>query len=255
VAAGAILAGAAIPIAAAATAWADETETTGQLEHQGLTRAEAHLVVSAENNGTPVQVSYDGSTVVNDNQGAAPSAEASAASGSGPHDVAAAIGGGSIADASAGYTGDHDTSIATGGAYASSGDGNHDTATANGYDSTASAGVGNYDTATVTGNGSEATTGGDSNTSALGNHDTATVTGNDSTASAGTLEGPGSEDKAIVKGDDSVAYAGYGFIHDKAEALGSNLTADAYDHNGQTVIVRPEDMTPLVDLHSMPMLP
>ena len=88
-AAGALLAGAAIPIAAAGTAWADDTntdqtETAKQLEHQGLTHAEAQAVVTAEGNGTPVQVSYDGTTVVNDNQGTGPSTDASAVFGHGP---------------------------------------------------------------------------------------------------------------------------------------------------------------------------
>jgi hypothetical protein len=262
-AAGAILAGAAIPIAAAGTAWADDiadqdqTETARQLEHQGLTHSEAQAVVTAENNDTPVQVSYDGNTVVNDNQGDTSSTEASAISGPGPHDVAAAVGGGSAANAGnavGGFpAGNHDTAVATDGAGATADIGNHDTATASGAGSAASSGDGNYDTSTVNGTDSAAGSGGTGTT--VGNHDTATVTGDDSQAFAATTGDANSDshNKAIVKGDGSMAEAGYGYIHDKAEALGNNLTADATDHNGQTVIVRPDDMTPLIDVHSMPM--
>ena len=89
---GALLAGAAIPIAAAGTAWADETQTAGQLEREGLSPSEAKAVVAAEDDGTPVQVSYDGKMIVDANQGGA-SGDATAASGT--KDVAIAIGGGS----------------------------------------------------------------------------------------------------------------------------------------------------------------
>jgi trimeric autotransporter adhesin len=98
-AAGAILAGAAIiPLAAAGTAWADGTETVSQLEAQGLSATEAKDVAAAEMNGTPVQVSYDGETVVNANNAGT---EATATSGTG-HDVAAAIGDSSSATATGG---------------------------------------------------------------------------------------------------------------------------------------------------------
>jgi hypothetical protein len=90
-AAGVFLAGAVIPIAAAGTAWADETgsqnqtETVGQLERQGLSASQAEAVVKAEKDGTPVQVSYDGTTVVNANiQGTGSATEATATSGHGP---------------------------------------------------------------------------------------------------------------------------------------------------------------------------
>lgn len=267
-AAGALLAGAAIPIAAAAIAWADATETLSQLEHQGIPKVDAQYVVNAENNGVPVQVSYDGITVVDANQGSDPATQADAETAAGPHDVAVAIYGGSTAAAGVGNT-NHDTAIAigtsAGGASAGSGYGSHDTATAIGDGSAAEAVLGNYDRSTVTGTGSSAYTGGiESSAVVEGSHDTATVTGNDSQAAAGTGEAgvPSSNaDTAIVKGDNSSAYAGYGFVHDKAEALGSNLTAAATDHNGETVIVPPPALEatpfaddPAFDLH-MPFLP
>ena len=100
IAAGAILAGAAIPIAAAGTAWADDsatpnqTETLTQLENQGLSSDQAQAVVTAEGNGTPVEVSYDGTIVVDVNQGGTAGTDATARSAS--NDVSAAIGDGSV---------------------------------------------------------------------------------------------------------------------------------------------------------------
>jgi hypothetical protein len=98
-AAGAILAGAAIPIASAGAAWADDTSTpdetqrAGQLHREGLTGAEARAVVAAEKDGTAVEVSHDNTIVVNDNN-----ADGTATASSGTtHDVAAAIGDGSTA--------------------------------------------------------------------------------------------------------------------------------------------------------------
>jgi hypothetical protein len=92
-AAGAILAGAAIPIAAAGTAWADTTETQQQLENQGLSPNEAQAVVNAEApGGTAVEVSYDGKVVVDANQPGIAGMDATATSAR--NDVSAAIGGG-----------------------------------------------------------------------------------------------------------------------------------------------------------------
>jgi hypothetical protein len=233
-AAGALLAGAAIPIAAAGVAWADDpaqadqTETAKQLEHQGLTKAEAQAVVTAENNSTPVQVSYDDTTVVNDNQGATSADQASASSAAGPKDVATAIGDGSIAGAAGSETigsGIDDKAYADGpNAEALSGDGSHDSASATG-DSAYSVAVG-------------------------GNHNTATDNGS-SSATTGAIADGGSHDKAVVNGDFSLAEAGFGFNHDKAEALGSDLTADATDKNHQTVIVHPSgaESTAVTDPH------
>jgi hypothetical protein len=108
-AAGVFLAGAAIPIAAAGTAWADETgsqnqtETVGQLERQGLSASQAEAVVKAEKHDTPVQVSYDGTTVVDANQGGKPGSDATATTSVGStKDVAAAIGDASSATATGG---------------------------------------------------------------------------------------------------------------------------------------------------------
>jgi hypothetical protein len=251
-AAGAILASAAIPIAAAGAAWADtpdqnQTETASQLEHQGLTKAEAQTVVTAEGNGTAVLVSYDGTTVVNANNSGD---EASATSGT-VHDVAAAIGQGSIADAGAGTD---QCARCDPTAFGASLNGSHDTAFANGNLATAYSGDGNKDTAIAIGDYNEAS-------AAVGNDDKTTVSGGTySTAQTGgvitdggaTLRA-GDHDKAIVKGDYSSATAGGAFDRDKAEALGSNLTAQADQSNGQTDVVRPGEATPLIDAHVMPM--
>ena len=113
-AAGALLTGAAIPIAAAGAAWADDTSTpdetqrAGQLHREGLTGAEARAVVAAEKDGTAVQVSHDNTIVVNDNNSGN---EATATSGT-THDVAAAIGEASTASDSTGDS--KDTAFANG---------------------------------------------------------------------------------------------------------------------------------------------
>jgi hypothetical protein len=273
-AAGAILAGAAIPIAAAGTAWADddavgaaaETETTKQLEHQGLTHAEAQAVAAAEANGTPVEVAHDSTVVVNDNQGTTSTTEATAVSGFARGDNAIAIGGGSVADAGAGSPtigsapvdlspGKQDTAFANGaGAEAYSGAGNHDTASATGAGTVAYAVLGNDDTSNANGAGSKAGTGGSFLES--GDHDKATVTGTDSQAYALTDNAdPGSRDSAKVDGSDSTAEAGFGFHGDKAFADGSDLTADATDRNGQHVTVTPSsgETSAVIDLHLMPL--
>jgi hypothetical protein len=227
-AAGAILAGAAIPIAAAGAAWADDTLTTdqteraGQLERQGLTGAEARDVVTAEKDGTPVQVSYDGQTVVNDNQSAADAAssgQATATSG-GTHDVAAAIGDGSTSKAGtdatgAPVTGDiHDRAFANGaGANASVG-----------YDATyQGTGTVSHDTATANGDGSESIV---SNAgSAAVTNDRAIANGANSFASVLSLTG----------GTESV-------LHDRA--IGSNGgTAVVGDDGSSTVQVTHDDAT------------
>jgi hypothetical protein len=271
-AAGAILAGAAIPIAAAGTAWADDsaaadpaaatTETTKQLEHQGLTHAEAQAVATAEANGTPVEVSHDSIIVVNDNQGTTSTTEATAASGFAQKENAVAIGGGSVADSGTGSPtighgpvdlspGKHDTAFANGaGAEAYSGAGNDDTASATGTGTEAYAVLCDHDTSTANGDGSKAGTGG--SFLEYGDHDKATVTGTDSQAYAGTDNAnPGSRDSAKVDGSDSTAEAGFGFDKDKAFADGDNLTADATSKNGEHVTVHPSgaEATPLTDPH------
>jgi hypothetical protein len=132
VAASAILAGAAFPIAAAGTAWADDT---GQ---------------------TPVQVSINGKVVIDNTKGTTSAV-------SGPGGTAIAIGGGSSASAT---NGDHDLAIAKGpGSSAAATDGDHDLAIANGDNSTAKAGSGDNDTAVVSGNGLEADASGNGVTS------------------------------------------------------------------------------------------
>jgi len=98
-AAGAILAGAAIPIAAAGTAWADEDQTVKQLESEGLSVTNAEDVYKAEHSKVPVEVSYEGILVVDANEGSTPGKEAIANSGAvgATYDVAVAIGDGSTA--------------------------------------------------------------------------------------------------------------------------------------------------------------
>jgi hypothetical protein len=252
-AAGALLAGAAIPIAAAGTAWADDpaqadqTETTSQLEHQGLTKAEAQAVVTAENNGTPVQVSYDGTTVVNDNQGSGPSTDATASSDTGPKDVAAAIGVGSEAGAGAGTNnvggqvgfvpvpegaGEHDTSFANGaGAEAFTGNGNDDKAIAQGDSSEASSGAGSHDIATA-------------NTGGLA------VAGGSVFAPSGALDTASSDDKSTANGLGDVAVAGttssYASGHDTATVAGGNdSTAEAMNGTKDSAKVDGSDSTAL----------
>jgi hypothetical protein len=256
IAAGAILAGAAIPIAAAGTAWADEptttdqTETAKQLEHQGLTHAEAQAVVTAEGNGTPVQVSYDGTTVVNDNQGSGPSTDASAVSDTGPKDVAAAIGAGSQAGAGAGTVtltnvngegtysyailpGQDDTAFANGAnTEAFSGLGNDDKAIANGAGSVADAGAGNHDTATANSGGEAAAAGyvyiPSGTLEETGSNEKATATGAGDIAVASSSNGsPGDHNTATVSGGtDSFAFA-EGGSHDSAKVKGSDSSAAA----------------------------
>jgi hypothetical protein len=160
-AAGALLAGAAIPIAAAGTAWADDTdtpnqtETVGQLQRQGLTTDQALAVVHAERHDIAVAVSYDGTTVVDANQrGTSGDASATTSVGS-TKDVAAAIGGGS-------------DSTATGGP--------NDRAFADGTNSTAQVEGASDSRATAIGTGSDAYVANQSGTGTL-SHDIATDTG------------------------------------------------------------------------------
>jgi len=225
-AAGAILAGAAIPIAATGTAWADETsdltvapktETVAELERQGLSAAEARAVYEAEQPagtahdataGTAVQVSFDGSIVVNANNS---TDEASATSGA-VKDVATAIGDGSVAQAGTGtdaynvpLTGSDDKAFANGGgSTAVSGGGNVDNASATGTDSSAYASLGSHDTSIADGAGTEAGTGGSTTVGTgviltAGSYDTARAYGAGDTALAGTGgAAPGSHDTALV---------------------------------------------------------
>ena len=179
IAAGAILAGAAIPIAAAGTAWA-QTESVSTLEGQGLTASEATAVYNAENvYPTPVQVSVGGTTVVNDHQGTSPATEATATSGLGAHDVAVAIGPGS--DATAGVPGStaytNDNAYAYGpGAYADAG-------VSSSFSSTTTPG-GSNDNATDIGSNAGAAPNSHDGAYAVGNYDTVNVFGNNDQVAA-----------------------------------------------------------------------
>jgi hypothetical protein len=194
-AAGAILAGAAIPIAAAGTAWADDgsataagpvaaagtgpaigttpdvtppdTQTAAQLRHEGLTGAEAKAVVAAENSGGPVEVSHDGTVVVDVGTGASASTVAGSS-----HDVAAAIGDGSTATDGAGDV--HDRAFAgTAGSTAEVDYAGHSSATATGG---ATADINTSATAQTA--GASALTAGVGGPTGTGDmHDTATASG------------------------------------------------------------------------------
>jgi hypothetical protein len=165
-AAGAIVAGAAIPIAAAGTAWADDTsETSGNigpvipvaaagtasvnetatpvtpatpsqiptvqdLENRGLTPYEANAVVTAAGDNTPVDVSYNGKNYFSDNQGSGSANEAAATSAK--NDISVAIGGGTDSTAKGAGAVAFDL-----GANSGTTGGNNDDATASGKNATA----------------------------------------------------------------------------------------------------------------------
>jgi hypothetical protein len=231
-AAGAILAGAVIPIAAAGTAWADETETVSQLEHQGLSASEAKAVFNAEQptatfkdptGGTAVEVSYQGNLVVDANNTGTTTAESGATK-----DVAVAIGADSIAAAGAGadgvsLNGNDDKAFANGvGATAQSGAGNTDTASATGKDSNAFAAIGSHDSSTANGLGAEASSGG------------STITSGGIT----TIDTLGDYDKAIANGAGNIAFAGSSTpvtsSHDTATVTGTNSFAQAVEGSDDT---------------------
>jgi hypothetical protein len=199
-AAGALLAGAAIPIAAAGTAWADDTvtqttpdktETLTQLEHQGLLTNYAQAVVTAEGNGEAVEVSYNGKIVVDDNQGSTASTEATAKSAT--KDVAVAIGGGT--DSTASGTG----AIAlTDGSNTGTTGGNSDTATAKGFGAEA---IASDDTGTkVSATGTEAAA-----QAFASSNSTLTASGTYAYASDSSSTG----DTLIAKGTGSEAFGGF----------------------------------------------
>ncbi len=204
-AAGAILAGAVIPITAAASAWADgltETEDFGQLVGQGLNYYEAYEVVEAESNGLPVEVSYDGQVVVEDNEPTDPLLGAFAESGSGT-DVAAAIATNSpaienqtIADA---LLGSNNVAFADGGgSFALAG---NEVPTS----------ISNYDTATAIGTYSfaYATSGSNNSATDIGSNSFADSTGNhDITYDVGSGVGNGAN--SISAGGDNDFVIGFG---------------------------------------------
>jgi hypothetical protein len=247
-AAGALLAGAAIPIAAAGTAWADDTQTVSQLEHEGLSASQAKAVFNAEQPagtakdptaGTAVEVSYQGTLVVNANNHGD---TATADSGTGAKDVAVAIGTGSSSLAGTGtdgvsLTGNDDKAFANGvDATAQSGAGNDDTASATGKDSQAYALIGSHDSSTANGATADASTGGstiDTTTiDKLGNYDKAIANGAGDTAFAGTSTPvASSHDTATVTGTDSFAQAVEGNDDTAKIVNGNNSTANAGNTN------------------------
>lgn len=213
VVAGAVAAGAVIPIAAAASAWAnDETENFSQLVSQGLNYYEAYEVVQAENTGLPVEVSYDGNLVVDTNQIANPLTGAVAESGP-DNDIAAAIATNSPAilnqTIATAIGGSNDVAFADGGgAFVQAGDiaplsllpladsasYNNDTATAIGTYSFAMAGDGNSDSATDIGSNSFANA----------------TANNDTVYDLGSGVGNGANDISAGGGDDYVIGIGNG---------------------------------------------
>ena len=236
-AAGAIVAGAAIPIAAAGIAWADDSLTS----------------LVAVGDSQPMELSFDGQVLV-DTCGNA----CTAISGT-DNDLAIAYGDGSYAEADGGQG---DKATASDGGYADASDGNNDTANADGYDTYAAAGDGNGDSATADGACIEAIAGEGNNDTAsvtgydsfagaeVGNNDSATVTdgfqtyayaggsteesaGGGSAAAEVSTGGAntGNYDTALANGYDSTAVAGEGYSHDYASASdGYGAYADYANH-------------------------
>lgn len=220
VAAGAILAGAAIPLAAAGSAWADDPPLPGlgQLVADGVPLGEAIAAEAAAAFGQPVAVSVDGVTYT-DAQAAADGT--TALSGAVKSDVAVAIGNGSYA-AATGASGDN--------AYASGKDaqalalgtsdrvydvGNNPNNTGYGAEAT-----GNSDNVTVFGNSDVIV--------ATGSNDTVGVAGG-TTASGDVLLDSGNHDLVGVLGND----------------LGSLTSPVDITHSGTMMMPYFESVTPL----------
>jgi hypothetical protein len=208
-AAGAILAGAAIPIAAAGTAWADTTENQQQLENQGFSSSEAQAIVNAEApGGTAVQVSYDGKIVVDANQPGIAGMDATATSAR--NDVSAAIGGGS------------DSTSHGAGAVALS-DGTNDDAIAHGKDASVQiyddGGTGDT-TATARGSRADAYADGDSSVKETAHGSNAYVDAEEATNTTLTATGKGAEADA----DNDVS-------NSTVTAHGTRAYADAYEND------------------------
>jgi hypothetical protein len=287
-AAGAILAGAAIPLATAGTAWADDTvtqtttdkmETVQELEKQGLSTSQANAVFAAEQpGGTPVEVSVDGKEVVVENQGGTAETDATARSGTG--DFSVAIGGGT--DSSA-----HGTAASAFVVGATPED-NSDHANALGRGASASV-IGATDSrAGAAGIAAIATV---DNTDPVGtaSHDVATAIGvksdavvanlglagdvTDDEASAGRLAtatvAEASDSTARAAGEASIAVVTgtpVTYITDSSaeETQGGNTTvttSDTHERNGIPVsqvemrLPTQLEMTPLTDVHEMHVMP
>ena len=230
-AAGAILAGAAIPIAAAGTAWADDSVTSDQTESylklisQGLSPSEAAEVVKAEHGTTtPVEVSYNGTVVVDANNS---SNEATAFSEYvGTKNVAAAIGDGAVASDGAGDS--NDRAFANGANDRAIIDFTADAkATANGASSTAEVDGANTSAAgAVTNSSATATNGGDAevindtlSSATSVEHDHAIASG---PGSAGVYDASGSDAAERNAGESAGATVEYATKSDAyASGLGS----------------------------------
>jgi hypothetical protein len=231
---GAILAGAAIPIAAAGTAWADPTETQAQLEAQGLSSTEAAAVVSAENGTTtPVEVSFDGKVVVEANEGTGSADEATASSGR--HDaVSASIGGGTDSSAKGKDALAFDEGTTT--------DSNSDKATAHGHGAMAS--IYDASTSTATADGTRATAEAEDGTTGatVSAHGTdAGAVNIDSTGSTTTANGTAAEAESYYGTDATVSAKGT-----DAEAAGfatDGSTATATGTGTQAVVEYTDDST------------
>jgi hypothetical protein len=252
----AILAGAAIPIAAAGTAWADDTvtqvtpdktESLDTLEKQGLTSTQAQAVVTAEtpvNEGgtaTAVEVSHDGKIVVDANQGDTASTDATAKSAR--NDVSAAIGGGSdssaigkdavaFAEGSSTDNNSIDAKASRADAQASITDSTDSTATATGPHSTATITDSSDTTATARGRAAEAASYDDSSVNVTANGSRSSASSNDNTSS--TVSAAGTRAFAYAEGDSdttatargTTAYVYAGDISDNASGNGT-VTADS----------------------------
>jgi hypothetical protein len=290
-AAGAILAGAAIPIAAAGTAWADDDT---------ITVAQAEKDAKA---GEQVDISINGKTI----KDTCPTCTADSGT-KGEHNVAIAIGAGSYATDDSGDKGDR--AVASGGGFAYLADANDSKATATGADSSASVDTtsgapadthdvavatggaasevdASYTTATATGAGSEAYV----NAVLIGRpgqppptplpvtHDRLVADGTDSTAYINDA----SDSRATATGGNNYAQINYTSFpasvdtRDVVTASGASSGADIEDasdssnvvNNGKSytidgindthlvngVVVPHLEMTPLTDVHVMPAMP
>lgn len=257
-AAGAILAGAAIPIAAAGAAWADDTaapvdktETQAQLEAQGLSSAQAQAVVNAENGTTPVEVSYDGKIVVEANEGGTASTDATASSGR--HDaVSAAIGGGTDSTAHGRDALAFDEGASTDSSDAAKAHGAHATAevsgsigatvTADGKVASAED-VGSTDsTSSARGTGAEAVNYSDTDTTASARGTGAEASGEFTTDSTATSRGTRA-DAALVYTDDSTATAKGTASGAAIEGTSTSVVSDSSNltNNGGTYTLTTSD--------------
>jgi hypothetical protein len=199
--------------------------------------------VASADSGLNLAISIDGIPVIQ---------EGSAYAYSGTDDIAIAFGDGSGAEAGDTQSpGTGDFAFADGtGAYANSGIGDYNSASAIGSGSEAIAGSGNGDSAYADGTGTTAIAGGEftsgtpNTLDVAGNDMYASAFGNDDFAQAGSdIDGSATTtavtgDIATIIGNGSDAYAGVG-SYDFAGVFGDSLTATATDASNLFVVEPP----------------